>query len=195
MRGLLMRRCIAGLSAVMALMLYISPAQAASGRKAGDQFKMNINISGTVVATGSCTFNDGSGYDLGKPLVWKNVTYSTTNGFRLIGDYRIAIDGEMTCTGDTAGNAKMTFTDYKGAGLDFNGHKVLSVIDSEELNYLGIELLVNGVPQSVGTAFSVDLDSPPLLEARLVQVANASEVEFRDGDLLLAEAVLTMEFE
>lgn len=182
------QRCIPGLIVTVTMLLFSAPTMALSGRDAGDQFKMNINISGTVVVTGSCTFNSGSGGNI-TYQEWKNVTYSMANGFRLIGEYTLAIDGAMTCSGDTEGAATMTFTDYHGNGVDFDGHKLLTVVGAS--NILGVELLVNGVIQDVGAPFNVDMTNPPQLEAKLVQTGTA---DF-NGSMVLAETVLTMEFQ
>lgn len=186
------QRCIPGLIATLTMLLFSAPTMALSGRAAGDQFKMNINISGTVVATGSCTFNHPSRDDLD----FGNITYSSISGFRLIGEYRITLDGAMSCSGDTDGSTIMTFSDFHGDGLDFNGHKVLSTTNTN--NLLGVELLVDGVPQDVGSSFKVDMANPPSLEARLVQVGTGSPPPSWtgiDGNLAIAELRLTMEFQ
>lgn len=185
------QRCISALIATLTMLLFSAPTMALSGRAAGDQFKMNINISGTVVATGSCTFNSGGGDSLAYQE-WKNVTYSMANGFKLIGEHTMAIDGAMTCSGDIEGTATMTFTDYQGNGVDFDGHKLLTVVGAS--NILGVELLVNGVIQDVGAPFNVDMTNPPQLEAKLVQIGTTSDFS-GEGLIALAETVLTMEFQ
>lgn len=192
MSGLLMRLCIAGLSTVMALMLSITPARAVNGRTAGDQFKMNINISGTVVVTGSCTFNTAS--QSVESVNFGNITYSSTNGFALNGEYRQPLNSEMTCTGDTDGSAVMTFASSSGAAIDFNGKKLLPVmLNGASSNNLGIQLLVNGVVQDVGMAFDVDMATPPTIEAELVQIGSSDTVS--DSAILSSAASLTMAFQ
>lgn len=165
---------------------------------AGDQFKMNINISGTVVATGSCTFThkDSSGWDL---IDFGNVRYSTVNGFVLEGTYRQNMDGAMTCTGDTEGTAEMTLTPLgNGDTVEFNGHKLIAVAmsgssGSSISKNLGIALLVNGNVQDVATPFQIDIASPPGLEVELVQTGAADTVA--SGTKFIASAALTMTFQ
>jgi hypothetical protein len=179
-------------------MLCGSPAYANGGRAAGDQFKMNINISGTVVATGSCTFThkDSSGWDL---IDFGNVRYSTVKGFVLEGTYRQNMDGAMTCTGDTEGTAEMTLTPLgNGDTVEFNGHKLIAVTmsgssGSSSSKNLGIALLVNGNVQDVATPFQIDIASPPGLEVELVQTGAADTVA--SGTKFIASAALTMTFQ
>lgn len=187
------QRRIPGLIATVTMLLFSAPTMALSGRAAGDQFKMNIYISGTVVATGSCTFNSGSGGLLTNAPEWKNVTYSMANGFKLIGEYTLAIDGAMTCSGDTEGAATMTFTDYQGNGVDFDGHKLLTVVGASDI--LGVELFVNGVVQDVGAPFNVDMNNPPQLGAKLVQIGTEPAYDLDEEQKFIAETLLTMEFQ
>ncbi|MCU6278389.1 hypothetical protein [Enterobacter quasiroggenkampii] len=190
--NIFIQRCILGLIATVTMLLFSAPTMALSGRTAGEQMKMNINISGTVVATGSCTFNSGSGGSLTFAPVWENVTYSIDNGFELIGEYSQVIDSAMTCSGDTNGTAKMMFTDVQGDGVDFNGHKLLSF---PGISFLGLEIYVNGVIQDVGTPFNVDMSDPPQLEAKIVQVETEYDIDLPSRHLVMAETLLTMEFQ
>lgn len=188
------QRRIPGLIATVTMLLFSAPTMAFSGRDAGDQFKMNINISGTVVATGTCTFDNSV---LGE-IDFGNVTYSTDIGFKLIGEYRQKLNSAMTCSGDTVGTTTMTFTDQLGNAVDFNGHKLLSISNANHggiLQNLGIEFLANGEIQDVGTAFTVDLSNPPQLEANLVQIGSSADAAIVEGNTILASAVLTMEFQ
>ena len=188
------QRCIPGLIATLTMLLFSAPTMALSGRAAGAQFKMNINISGTVVATGSCTFDSGSsGIDV---IDFGNITFHSINGFVLEGNYRRTFDSAMTCTGDTEGAATMTFRDITGSGsVDFNGHKLLPVQLQPGIvsNNVAVELLVNGEQKDVGTPFNVDMASPPVLEFALVQTGSSDTVS--NGATLSANGRLTMEFQ
>ncbi|MHA0962850.1 fimbrial protein [Enterobacter cancerogenus] len=153
---------------------------------------MNINISGTVVVTGSCTFNSAS--QSVESVNFGDITYHSVNGFALEGEYRQALNSEMTCTGDTDGSAIMTFASSSGTVVDFNGKKLLPVaLNGVNSNNLGIELLVNGKVQDVGAAFDVDMATPPTIEAELVQTGSKDTVS--NSAILSAAASLTMEFQ
>lgn len=186
------QRCIPGLIATLTMLLFSAPTMALSGRAAGDQFKMNINISGTVVVTGSCTFNSAS--QSVESVNFGNITYSSVNGFALVGEYRQALNSEMSCTGDTDGSVIMTFASSTGTVVDFNGKKLLPVaLNGVNSNNLGIELLVDGKVQDVGTAFDVDMTTPPTIEAELVQTGSKDSVT--NSAVLSAAASLTMAFQ
>lgn len=186
------RRCILGMYAAITLILSCTPALANSVRAAGDQFKMNINISGTVMANGSCTFNSAS--QSVESLNFGNITFRTVNGFELKGQYRQALNSEMTCTGDTNGSTTMLFSSSTGATVSFNGQKLLPVtLNGITSNNLGIELFVDGAAQDVGTAFDVDMAKPPKIEAELVQTGSSDTVS--DSAILSASASLTMAFQ
>lgn len=186
------QRCIPGLIATLTMLMFSAPTMALSGRAAGDQFKMNINISGTVVATGSCTFNSAS--QSVESVDFGNITYNSVNGFALEGEYRQALNSEMTCTGDTEGSAIMTFASSTGTVVDFNGKKLLPVtLNGVNSNNLGIELLVDGKVQDIGAAFDVDMATPPTIEAELVQTGSKDTVS--NSAVLSAAASLTMAFQ
>lgn len=186
------QRCIPGLITAITMLLCNNPVLALSGRAAGDQFKMNINISGTVVATGSCTFDSAS--QSVESVNFGNITYSSANGFILEGEYRQALNSDMTCTGDTDASAIMTFASSTGTVVDFNGKKLLPVaLNGVNSNNLGIELLVDGQVQDVGAAFDVDMATPPTIEAELVQTGSKDTVS--NSAVLSAAASLTMAFQ
>lgn len=186
------QRCIPGLIATL-ILLCSAPAMALNGRgAAGDQFKMNINISGSVVVTGSCTFDSAS--QSVESVNFGNITYYSVNGFTLVGEYRQPLNSGMTCTGDTDGSTIMTFSSSAGTVVDFNGKKLLPVaLNGVNSNNLGIELLVDGKVQDIGTAFDVDMATPPTIEAELVQIGSKDTVS--NSAILSAAASLTMAFQ
>ncbi|ELQ6221728.1 hypothetical protein R2320_002998 [Cronobacter turicensis] len=177
------------------VMLLISHgASAKSERDAGDQVKMNINISGTVIASGSCVFNAGSGSTVG--IDFGSIRYSTLNGFLLENEnheYRKPLNSAMTCTGDYEG-AIMTFASSNGTTVTYNEHKLLPVtLNGNASNNLAIMLLVDEQVQDIGTAFNVDVTNPPKLEAELTQVGDSDNVP--DGATLTSSATLTLSFQ
>lgn len=174
------------------LLLCSCSSTARSGRAAGDEITMDINITGTVVATGSCTFSAGSGSTVG--VDFGSIRYSSNGGFLLEGEYRKALNSTMNCTGDTFGTAIMTFASGSSKTVNFDGNKLLPVtLNGNTSKNLGIELLVNGVVQNVGAAFNVDMSAPPTLEAELVQIGSSDIVS--DGAELTSSATLTMAFQ
>lgn len=178
----------------MLLLLFYSNIVLASGeRDIGDKFKMNIHISGSVVVTGHCSFDSGSGATVG--VDFGRIRYSMINGFSLEGNYRKPLNSAMTCFGDTEGAALMTFAaSGKGAAFEFNGHTMLPVeLNGTASKNLGIKLLVDGKEQDIGTGFSVDMSAPPTLEAELVQTGTSDSVD--NGAVLTSSATLTMEFQ
>lgn len=174
---------------VAMLLSVLANSANAKPRTAGEQIKMNINISGTVVATGHCEFNNQGTLtvDFGE------VRYSTT-GNSLFGTYLRPLVSDMTCTGDTQGSATMTLSSPEGSTIQYNGHKVLNVAaGATKTSGLGIALLVNGQMQDVDTAFAWKMANPPTLSAQLVQ-ADTGKLLI-SGDKIISAATLTMAFD
>ncbi|MFA1017986.1 fimbrial protein [Enterobacter sp. SAT-E-asb] len=158
---------------------------------ADEPAKLNLNITGTVVVNGSCTFNRGKilTVDFG------DVNFSTVNGnSTLDGNYRKPLPSTMTCTGDSAGKTQFTFKSVAGGTVDFKGQKLLpvSINASNPGKQLGIRLLVDGVEKDVDAAFAVDMLAQPGLEVELVQVGDGSGLI--NGASISASATLVMEF-
>lgn len=193
--NIFIQRCIPGLIAMMTMLLFSAPTMALNGRAAGDQFEMNINISGTVVATGSCTFNSTTLQGM-STVDFENVTFSSINGFLLQGNYRKTVDSSMTCTGDTEGTTTMTYKEGGGERIvDFNGHKLLGIImdDGKLSNNIAVELLVNGGIMDFGTPFNFNIASPPVTEFALVQIGSSDTIS--NGQTFSTIATLTIEFQ
>ncbi|WP_259567509.1 fimbrial protein [Enterobacter sichuanensis] len=152
----------------------------------GDQYTLNINISGTVVANGSCTFNQGGTLyvDFGDV----KLKSTGTGTVQLDGDYTRPLTSDFHCMGDTAGLLQMEFTSASAAYEVYNGINVLGT----DRGVVGIQLLVNGTPQTMGAWFSIDQASPPTLQAQLVQLTTSSGVV--SGDLFTASGTLTIAF-
>lgn len=152
---------------------------------------LNINISGTVVANGSCTFNKGEtvSVDFG------DVTFTETNGGATIsGNYRKSVPSVMSCSGDTAGKTQITLSAVGGNTVDYQGQKLLPVTiaggtPGEEL---AIRLLVDGVAKDVNSPFIVDMTSQPGMQAELIQVGDGKGLI--SGAKITATATLVMEF-
>ncbi|WP_413492491.1 hypothetical protein [Morganella psychrotolerans] len=163
-------------------------------RKAGDESRLKIKISGTVVANGRCVFrNHGSpNIDFG------DIRFSSASGVNNIsGSYVRPLDSDMTCIGDTAGTTYFRLDTINNGPIGDNGYKSLPVkvggimaTDSK----LAIRLLVNGKQQDVNTNFSMDLQNLPRLEVELVQI-HPDDISWVNGQKISSEAVLTMSFD
>lgn len=156
----------------------------------GDSFTMNITISGTVVATGACTFNQGGTLTVD----FGTLQYSTAGGSNVLKDASPQVlASSMTCTGDTEGSTVMTLSSNSGS-VEFQGNKLLPVnYDSGgQSKDLAIRLLVNSQIQDVNSAFAVDMKNPPQLVAEVVQTGDGSS--FVNGATFSANATLVMAF-
>lgn len=172
---------------LMLLGLVVPQAQAAK-----DQFKMKINISGTVIATGKCTFDNRG--ELSK-VSFGDVRYNNTSLRFLEGDYRRPLASNMSCSGDSAGNTQMTFSSMDNSSVSYEGKALLPVRDNNagrQSPDLAIRLWVNGVVQNINKGFTVDMTNQPKLDAELVQIGNGKS--FVSGGTFSASATLTMEF-
>lgn len=171
-----------------ALLALNVPAQGARG----DKFTMKINITGTVVATGSCTFNQGGTLTVD----FGSVQYSTAGGSNTLKEnYRQALASSMKCTGDTDGSSIMTLMSGNGSSVDFQGHKLLPVKYDDggaQSKDLAVRLLVDNKVQDVNASFAVDMKTPPKLEAEVVQTGSGSS--FVSGAAFSANATLIMAF-
>ncbi|WP_338569105.1 hypothetical protein VRB37_13045 [Erwinia billingiae] len=160
------RKYPAGALALLATLMLL-PGEAPAD--AGDQFSMDINISGSVVANGSCTFekSEYSDVDFG------DVTFQHAKaGNKLIGTYQKEIASHITCTGDFDGSTIMTFSN-ESLPVSYNGHQLLGI---SYLPDLAIEFSVNGIVQDINSAFTVDMQNPPTLTAELVQIGDGKSL-------------------
>ncbi|MDA5604289.1 fimbrial protein [Enterobacter sp. PI-10] len=159
--------------------------------KADDPVRLNINITGTVVANGSCTFNKGETLTVD----FGDVEITTVNGSSKIdGSYQKTLSSMMTCSGDIAGSAQMTLKSVAGGTVEYQGQKLLPVsINAKNPGQeLGIRLLVDGVEQDIDAAFPVDASQQPGLQVELVQIGDGSGLV--GGAPITASATLIMEF-
>lgn len=153
----------------------------------GDQFSMDINMSGTVVANGSCTFNQGGTVDVD----FGDVKYhSTADGDVLDEEYSKVLVSDMTCSGDAEGTSIMTLVG-QGYVTNYNGHEVLGLYVDTHMSDLVIELEVDGAAQDIGAAFTVDMDKPPVLVAKLIKTRHNS---LSNDATFNGSATLTMAF-
>lgn len=170
--------------------LTVFPAQG----KTGDENRMKINISGTVIATGRCTFSNQSSPDIN----FGDIRFSSVSGVNNItGSYIRPLDSGMACTGDTAGKTRFRLDSAQGDTVDDAGHKLLpvSVGSTPVINAnLGIRLLVNGKQQDINTDFNVDILNLPKLQAELVQV-HPDDNTWVNGQSITSQAILTMTFD
>ncbi|EJD6037130.1 fimbrial protein [Morganella morganii] len=169
----------------------VSPAAFSVPRKAGDENWMKINISGSVIATGSCTFKDSSP----QVIEFGDIRYSSVSGVNnLSGSYKQPISSEMTCSGDTAGNTRFRLESRHGTPVSDGSHQLLPVyIGTGRTPNLGIRLLVNGKPQDVNTDFAMDIQHLPVLEAELIQL-HPDDNTWMNGQSIYSHAALIMSF-
>lgn len=175
------------LVAAAIMLMPVSSVQAALGNT-GDKDSMNINITGTVVANGSCTFNQGGtlNVDFGEVKLMS----LGTNTVELSGNYSKPLVSDFFCEGDTAGLLQMKFTSTSGSYETYQGAQVLAA----DKDVVGIELLVNGAPQNMGEWFTIDQSAAPALKAQLVQLNTSSSESIVSGDVFSASGTLTMAF-
>lgn len=172
------------LSLMVAELCLVQPVFADTGSK----YSLNVSISGTVVANGSCTFNQGGTLNVDFGSVKLQNTGSST--VQLQGDYQRKLTSDFFCTGDTAGLLQMQFTSASGSYETYNGKQVLAT----SKGIVAIQLLVNGAPQDMGEWFSVDQMSTQALQAQLVQVSTDNSSNVTSGDTFTASGTLTLAF-
>ena len=169
----------------IACMFPLSPCAWANS---GDQYSANIAISGTVVVNGSCTFNQEGTVTVDFGTV--KLTGGANNSVTLDGEYKRPLTSDFQCSGDSAGLLQMQFTSTSGAYETYNGTKVLGT----DKGIVAIQLLVNGEAKNMGEWFTIDQNSPPSLQAELVQVSTTNTNNVTSGDVFAASGTLIMAF-
>lgn len=174
---------------VLTISLLLLPAisSAAPGNK-GSVYTLNISMNGTIVANGSCKLNQGGNLTVDFGEV--KLLAGDNNTMTMQGGYRQPIASAFTCSGDSAGLLQMKLSNVGGTYKDYNGFQVLDT----DKGIVGVELLVNDSAQSMGTWFTVNPDSPPKLEAQLVQTSTSNSHNVVSGDTFTASGTLTMAF-
>lgn len=162
--------------------------------KTGDENRLKINISGTVVATGRCVFNNHSSPDID----FGDVRFSSVAGVNNIeGRYTRELDVAMTCIGDTAGTTRFRMNTIKGSAIADGSYGSLPVIvggiQVVDKN-LAIRLFVNGKQQSINEDFIVDIQRLPTLQAELVQL-HPDDNTWKNGQSIESHATLVMSFD
>lgn len=173
---------------VLTVLLFapVCAVQAARGN-AGDKYSLNITMSGTVVANGSCKFDTG---ELTVDFNDVKLKGTGSNTVALEGDYTQPLTSHFSCTGDTAGLLQMKFTSASGSYETYNGSQVLGT----DKGIVAIQLLVNGAAQTMNEWFTIDQKAPPTLQAKLVQVSTTNSSNVVSGDLFTASGTLTLAF-
>jgi len=176
-----------------ALALYLMATALLSGlnptamANTGSTYSLNIAIDGTIMVNGSCKFNQGGNLTVDFGEV--QLQGSADNTVTMNGTYRKPIVSNFTCSGDSAGLLQMKLSNT-GGEKTYNG---VQVLDTDK-GIVGIELLVNGVAQSTGSWFTINPDSPPSLEAQLVQTSTTNSSNVVSGDTFTTTATLVMAF-
>lgn len=154
----------------------------------GSKYNLNINMTGTVMANGSCVFNQGGTVTI--DFLQVKLKGASDNNVELDGDYVKPLATQFTCSGDSAGLLQMRFNSASGTYVAHSGTQVLSTTS----NLIGIQLLVNGVAQSMGEWFDINQSTPPTLEAQLVQLSTDNTEGVKNGDTFTASGTLIMAF-
>lgn len=155
---------------------------------AGDEYSMIINITGTITSNGACTFNQGGALQVDFGKVRLKPTGAST--LQLDGSYEQPIASSFTCSGDSAGLLQMKFISSSGSYADYNGTSVLAT----DKGLVAIQLMVNGTAKTMNQWFTVSPDSPPGLQAKLVQVSTQNTQNVVSGDIFTASGSLVMAF-
>ncbi|MDY0969681.1 MrfF [Siccibacter turicensis] len=149
---------------------------------------MNINISGVVIANGSCTFTQGDALQIDFGEVKLQPTGPGV--VKLDGNYLKPLASDFSCSGDSAGLLQMRFISSSGNYSTYNGIKVLAV----DKGIVAVQLRVNGTAKNMGDWFDVDPASPPSLQAEIVQISTSNANNVVSGDAFTANGTLVMAF-
>lgn len=173
----------------LAVLLTSTSASAKVLRDAGDKVSLNIHITGTVTADGSCTFVNGGNAE----VPFGDIHYSTENGVtQLDKTYTQTLDDTLTCTGDVGGDVTLSMTTASDT-VDYQGHKLIPVkIGGKATQDLAIQLLVDGQVQDINKPFPISITTPPSLQAELVQSGDGKGL-VNDANIS-ASATLTLAF-
>jgi len=170
------------------LLLALSGVSYAMPGNQGDVSTINIDINGTIVANGSCKFNQGSSLTVDFGDI--RLTASGTNTVTLDGNYIQPIVSDFQCSGDSAGLLQMQLSNIGDNYETYNGTQVLGT----QTDIVGIELLVNGAPQDMGQWFTVDQNDLPTLQAQLVQLSTTNSKNVVSGDTFSTSGTLKLSF-
>lgn len=144
----------------------------------------DINIYGTVISNGSCTFNNNG------PLTIDFGTVQISGSPSAIsGGYVKDIASNFSCTGDTSGLLQLKFSSTTGTYVTMDATNDTMTTNKSGL---GIQLLLNGAPQSMNAWVSVSTTSQPALQARLRQTGSLSNTA--SGDTFTSAGTLLMAF-
>lgn len=136
-----------------------------------------INITGTVIASASCTFDSDEAITVEFGDVYIN---------EITGDnYKKPVPYTLTCEGDAEG--KTIQMQWVGTSSSFD-----STLLNTDVTGLGIKLLQNSTQVSPNTAFTIDGSSPPALEVVVVKNTGAS---FSNGQEFNASVTLKVDYQ
>ncbi|WP_293770410.1 fimbrial protein [uncultured Pantoea sp.] len=135
-----------------------------------------VNITGTVIATASCTFGSDKLIQIEFGDVFIN---------QISGDYyKKAVDYSLSCKGDADG--KTIKMEWIGEAASFD-----STLLTTDVNGLGIKLLQDSQKVSPNTWFTINAASPPALDVVLVKNSGA---KFSNGQEFNASATLKVDY-
>lgn len=157
----------------LALMSLLLPGTALAKM---DDATVNVKISGTVVASASCTFTSTGpiAVEFGDVII-KDIKDKA---------YKQSLPYTLTCKGDSDGKAiQMKLT---GTAADFDG-----TLLKTDAKGLGLSLQKDGTVMTLNEWFDIDPASPPKFDAVLVKQKDAS---FRNGQAFNGAATLIVGF-
>jgi hypothetical protein len=166
---------------------------------ATEQIKSNIEISGTVVATGNCSFSSpgAQDVDLGQLIFSLQTDAGGSKGYVLLGQNRASLKNlDIQCSGDSAGQTKMRLAGSAGSVPSSSGRKLVKLTNDSDGSVnkaIAVGFLVDGIEQDADTWFDMDIRSVPRIEAEAVQTADTGN-DFISNASLSTSVTLTMEF-
>ncbi|MCK6964554.1 fimbrial protein [Enterobacter bugandensis] len=137
---------------------------------------VGINIHGTVIDTGSCTFSGQ------KPL---QIEYGDVYISELTpGNNNRKLEYTLKCSGNPHG--KTVEMKFQGTGADFDNQLLQT-----DVKGLGIKIFKNTSPQAINSWFSIESNNPPKLVAELIKQDGAT---FQNGQAFNAAMTLVVEY-
>lgn len=168
------------------IVLALSTLNISQAAQTGDSLEVNFKGTFMVDKNGSCTFVDNGpvAIDFGTVVM----TSVSGGALQISGDYTQDFNAPLQCDGDFSG-VQMRFRSTSGSYETFGGINVLET----STGVVAIELLNNGVPQSMGEYFNFPQPPQnPTLQFRLVQVSTTGNII--SGDKFNAAGTLELAF-
>lgn len=137
---------------------------------------VQVSISGTVVANGSCSFQGGKSMEINFGNVYVDEIKAGTR--------KENINYTINCEGDAGG--KTISMKLKGSAASFDS----GVIKTDTAG-LGIRFLKDGQKQAINAWFSINPASPPVIQAQLI---SDDKEKFDDGKAFSSTAMIEVNY-